>query len=137
MKTYSATFRLWDATKGERTAELIDEDGPHKVSPLSAINAFWEKWTAESPVPLDPLQHRTIRVSMSRNNGESVTRRRFEHEGSKYLITIHVSPVAELWECSFDSYDTSPRVRVEVVNGRLFCYLAGCAGEEMRRVEND
>lgn len=96
-KSYVVSFKLWDVTRGERTGELIDENGPHTVSPLSAINEPWEAWTRESPVPLDPLNHRTIRVSMSRNDGESVTRRRFEHDGAKYLITVHTAPAPEKW----------------------------------------
>ena len=135
-KTYQATFRLWDVTKGERTGELMDESGPHKLTPLSAINDNWAEWTAQSPVPLDPLNPQAIRVSMSRNAGESVTRRRFEHEGSKYLITVHVAPVPEVWECSFAGDDGLIFFKIEINGATVVAHLSGHAPEPMERVED-
>jgi len=136
MRQYTATFRLWDVTKGERTGELIDEDGPHRVSPLSEINAHWATWIAQSPVELGPLSDKAIRVSLSRNAGESVTRRRFEHEGSKYLITVHVSPVPETYKALINTLSGILPVKIQVIGGVVMCSLNGEPFVEMECTED-
>lgn len=134
-KSYTATFKLWDVTAGEKTGELIDEDGPHTFEGLPSINGLWGKWTAESPVPLDPLNHRTIRVSMTRNNGESVTRRRFAHDGRKYLITIHVSQAPEKYKALINTLSGTLPVEIHVFGGAVTCSLNVEPFVEMERVE--
>lgn len=96
-KSYNVVFKLWDVTKGERTGDLVEESEAFTVSPLSKVNEVWAPWAGQAPVELKPLSDKALRVAMARNDGQGVCRRRFEYDGSKYLITIHCATVPEQW----------------------------------------
>lgn len=97
-KEYEAVFRVWDVSAGEKHGALLEESEIFSFSPLSDIQKHWSEFCKDCPVAMDPISERALRVSMTRNEGVGVQRRRFEYEGGKYLITIHAAEQTYRWE---------------------------------------
>jgi hypothetical protein len=97
-KIYTVTARLWDVSTGERAGDLVDESLPQLISPLSSIVAWFSEYSADCPVALEPVSLSAVRVALSRSGGKSaVVRRRFEHDGRKYLVTVQVDGPPVAW----------------------------------------
>ena len=96
-KQYEAIFRIWDASSGEKTATLLEESEVYTFSPLSGIVEHWDAFCENCPVELDEIKERALRVSMTRNDGVGVQRRRFVFEGTPYLVTIHAAEVSPIY----------------------------------------
>lgn len=113
MSKYSAVFKLWDVTAGARTGDLIEESEPETFDTLPALVQLWDAYAVECPVPLDPLSIPALRVSMSRNGGSAIARRRFSYEGRQYLVEAHVTGTPRVWSVVTPSGD---RLTVKIVS---------------------
>jgi len=90
-RQYTVQFRLWDASTGEASADLLEEEAPQVVNAMPKIAELWDAYRAKAPVELEELPVKTLRVYMSRNAGVATLRFRFTYEEAQYLITVHVS----------------------------------------------
>lgn len=97
---YFATLKLWDVTAGEENAALLFESDTVTATPLSELKHYWPELLRQAfkSARIPPAEmHRvegvnvaSLRVSLSRNNGAGITRRRFNWKGREYLVTLHV-----------------------------------------------
>lgn len=98
MKTYTVFFQLWDVSSGARAGELVEESDRQTTRPLSGVLSLFEAYVEQCPVKLDPLSLGALRVGLSRaQSGRLVIRRKFDYEGRKYMLSVHVQGPPKAW----------------------------------------
>ena len=97
---YNVRVQLWDVSTGEKTGELVRESDIVTVSPLSKYVPIWTEFLSKfekrlGQVP-DPPAASTVRVSLGRNSGKSITRVRLENGKRKFLICLVVDKAEQI-----------------------------------------
>lgn len=98
---YVARLKLWDVVAGEEKGKLLFESEQVRASPLSELKHYWPELLRKAfkaaslpPSDLDRVEGvnvASLRVSLSRNNGAGMVRRRFTSgKGRDYLVTLQV-----------------------------------------------